>query len=152
MTKLLYSCLCALAGFGLGAFGCASRPCAPATTVRLASPDSANFTLHVSNQGAPRDEVDIEVLIDGKTTVKDWFCHGDGHRRTTYLLRLDPGEHALTAVTAEGEATYSQKLSIEEGTRYWAALDYSYSPGGKWGAEIPAKFTLLVQQKPILFE
>ena len=152
MRKLRHSFLCIFVILGLDVVGCAGHPCAPPTTVPLASPESANFTLHVSNQGAPRDEVDIEVLIDGKTTVKDRFCHDDGHRWTTHVLRLDPGDHALTAVTAEGEAAHSEKLRIEgAGARYWASLDYWYSPGGKWGTEVPAKFTLVIQQTPITF-
>lgn len=152
MTQWKDSCLFAFSILSLGALGCASRPCAEPGTVYLAPPDSANFTLHVSNQSGPRDKVDIEVLIDGKTTVKDRFCHDDGHRWTTYVLRLDPGDHALTAVTAEGEAAHSEKLRIEgAGAKYWASLDYWYSPGGKWGTEVPARFTLVIQQTPITF-
>lgn len=124
----------------------------PMAVVPIAKEGDENFYLVVSNQSSSRDPVDIAITVDGKQVVSGEFEHGYGHRHTRYLLRMEPGEHVLSARTRAGKAEREVSFSTGEGTKRWADISYFYSPGGKLGVPIEAQFEWKIQDKPIMYE
>ena len=105
-----------------------------------------SFVLNVSNQSLELDWVDITVEVDGQVVCQDDFEHGNLHEYQRFVLTLDPGEHWLTATSAEGSAVLMESFQVTG--RKWAVVSYQDASGTDEPAG-RAGFVFLVSDSPI---
>lgn len=120
-------------------------------TIKLQSGDedeADNFTLYVSNQSFDASTVDVQILIDGKVIVDEFFEVGNQHIRREYRLYLSSGKHILKALTKRGEAELRSEFIVTN--KHWAAVSYWYYPDTHHNPT-PRQFTFIIQDTPILF-
>jgi hypothetical protein len=82
-----------------------------------------NFVLYVSNQSFDIPIVDIEISIDGKPVLKDYFDVEDQHNWIKYKFRLSDGIHNISAVShIKSKASFNIELNIINNK--WAVLEF----------------------------
>jgi hypothetical protein len=140
--------------------GCGTTPSAPSKAASHALDSEnhsaasdlldpkGNVVFYVSNQSIVASFVDIQVVIDGETVVKDGFDFGNGHSWKKFGLKLQPGRHTFIASSIKGKASIKKSFIVKG--KHWISLDYWYNTA-EYGMAYPAKFTWIMQDEPIGF-
>jgi hypothetical protein len=140
---MLVLMLATLALVGCGG-GTGESPPVAGDSPALEQVENGNFTLYVSNQSFERDNVDIAVVIDGRTAVAADFAVRDQHNWIEFRFAFEDGEHALRVDSLDGDAILEKRFDVKG--RRWAVVDY-------WccnDASEP-KFTFRVLAQPVAF-
>lgn len=118
---------------------------------RITDEESADVLLYISNQSFEDDRVRITVHIDGVRLVDDDFDVEGQHNWILFPVELAPGEHRIEAVSDTG-ASLEQTLTLPEGERRWAVLDYWFYPDqGDDQDDVPRMFTFEAYDHPVAF-
>ena len=74
----------------------------PETTTEASGVDPPPLTVIVSSQASARQEVPMEISVDGRVIVEETFISGSGHNYQDFPLDLPPGEHEIVAKADDG--------------------------------------------------
>jgi hypothetical protein len=94
---------------------------------RPAGPTDPSLTLFVSNQSFARDRVDIEIRLDGQLAVTGDFDVEGQHTWIDFDVAIAPGEHAISIVSQDGDATREQSFVMD--ARKYGVVMYWYDEG-----------------------
>ena len=126
-------------------YGCMStRP----SFTNVLKEENANFILYISNQSFKEPLVNIQVVIDGRTIVKDDFKVKNQHYWKIYALKLTPGDHTLQA-KAERDITEINR-SFKVAGNHWAVLNF-WGNGKNTDTSKLRGLTFDIYDKPIGF-
>jgi len=84
--------------------------------------ENANFILYISNQSFEEPLVDIQVVIDGQSIVKDEFEVKNQHYWKVYALNLPRGDHTLHAKAEKGITEINRSFKVSG--NHWAVLNF----------------------------
>jgi len=146
--KLFHTIIIATLTFALA--DCGNRRLPP---VNSKSPDNKGLlTLYVSNYSSVISPVDIQVKIDGKVVVDEFFHVGKWapHPRKGFRMNLANGRHQLHVSSRKGKAELTKEFEVKG--KHFAFISYVYYRP-KLGYEPPPKhFDFHIQDKPIIFQ
>lgn len=148
--KLFHTIIIATLTFALA--DCGNRRLPP---VNSKSPDNKGLlTLYVSNQSLIISPVDIQVKIDDKVVVDEYFHVGKRcqrqHNWKGFQMNLANGRHRLHVSSRKGKAELTKEFEVKG--KHSAAISYVYYRP-KLDYEPPPKhFDFVIQDKPIIFQ
>ena len=108
-----------------------------------------NFTLYVSNQSFKISKVDIQVKIDGKVVVSEYFYVGNQHNWKPFFFSLPKGTHTLEVRSDMENVNFTKQFEIKE--KHWAVVAFWYYPKSHY-EPTERHFTFNINDKPIYFD
>jgi len=113
------------------------------------SSENGNFVLYVSNQSFKISKVYIQIKIDSKVVVSQFFKVGNQHNWKGFQFSLSKGIHTLEARSDQEDVEFAQEFEITD--KHWAVVDFWYYPKTH-GEPAEGQFTFNIRNEPILFD
>jgi hypothetical protein len=141
----------------LSSFGCRNDLRLPLVDNSLASKDG-NFTLYVSGTSTVINRVDIQIRIDGKVVVAEYFdirsrksMRRMHHHHKRFVLSLPKGPHTIDIHSDQESINLKESFTITD--RHWATVGFWYFPEGNYtDSTTPKGFFFRIQDKRIIFQ
>ncbi|MBN2588329.1 MAG: hypothetical protein JXA96_00585 [Sedimentisphaerales bacterium] len=112
--------------------------------------ENGNFVLYVSNQSFEINKVDIQVRIDDKVAVSQYFEVENQHNSKKFILSLPKGKHTLKVYSSQEKISLRETFTISD--KHWAVIDFWYYPKGHYNPTPKKHFTFNIQNEPIYFK
>ena len=129
-------------------FSCRENIKLPPVDNNLLSEDG-NFTLYVSNQSFEISRVDIQIKIDGKVVVSEYFHVGNQHNWKPFFFSLPKGTHTLEVRSNQENVNFIKQFEIKD--KHWAVVNFWYYPKNHY-EPIEKHFAFNISDKPIYFD
>lgn len=109
--------------------------------------ENGNFTLYVSNQNLEVNRVDIQIKIDGKLVVSEFFKVGNRHRKS-FALSLPKGTHTLDVRSDQEDVNLTKQFEIKD--KHWGVVNFWYNLENH-DPKTSKHFIFMIEDKPIYF-
>ena len=83
------------------------------------------LTIYVSNQSFDREQVGIQMTIDGVTQIDADFCVGTQHNQIRFVTSAQRRDHALVISTDTGA---TEEITVDLSTDRWVTISYLHDP------------------------
>ncbi len=104
--------------------------------------EEGNFVLYVNNKWSEADSVDINIYINDKVAVSDYFYEDKEPR--TYKFDLKPGKYDIKVKSSQAEIAFSWEMKMKQ--KRWGYVEY-------WGNKGPEKqIQFTVYDSPLSFD
>jgi hypothetical protein len=136
----------------LSSFGCRNDLRLPVVDKSLASKDG-NLTLYVSGTSTVVKRVDIQIRIDEKVAVAEYFdVRKRMHSRPKrFILLLPKGTHTIDIRSDQESIDLKESFTVTD--KHWAKVSFWRFPEGDYTSpRTPKGFSFRIQDEPIMFQ